>query len=415
MTGLGAADIERALAEPGMIRSAYQPIQDLRNGATVAYEALARFDDATGITRPDLAFEAASLDPDLLVRLDHACMEAAVRGALEGGFPAGMALFVNVLPSTLTRDLPPALEELLGAADDLCVVAEVTEVGVTARPAELLSFTAACRGAGFGVAIDDVGVNPDSLALLPLLNPDVIKLDRSLLSATPTAETGRVLTAVLAAQETTGAAILAEGIEDAGLVDLAIGLGASLGQGWHLGRPGPLPDRIEVPAQPLALIGGDDRAVPVTPFSLVGDGELQGRNAPYEYLLAISMDLEAKAARLEDAIVASSFQESERFTRATAERYEWLAGEVALVAALAEGLEREPARGVRGGSIAADDDLRHDWNVVVLAPHFSAALIARDRTASGPVRDRRYDYALTHDPELVMLAAHSLLDRLISV
>lgn len=51
---------------------------------------------------------------------------------------------------------------------------------------------------------------------------------------------------------------------------------------------------------------------------------------------------------------------------------------------------------------------------MVLAPHFSAALIARDQTASGPLRDRRYDYALTHDPKLVVLAAHSLLDRLIS-
>jgi len=360
MTELGPQHVERALEAPGAIRAAYQPIRDLRTGAVVAYEALARFHESTGIARPDLAFEAAAGDPELLVRLDHACMAAAVGSALEVGLPAETALFVNVLPSTLTRQLPPALQELFDAADELCVVAEVTEVGVTARPAELLAFTAACRTAGFGVAIDDVGVNPDSLALLPLLSPDVVKLDRSLLSAVPTPGTGRVLTAVLAAQEGTGAAVLAEGIEDRGHIDLALGLGASLGQGWHLGRPGPLPSRFEAPDPPVALVRQTERGVPVAPFDLVGEGDLQGRDTPYEYLLAISMDLEAKACRLEDAIVASSFQESDRFTPATAVRYERLAGDLALVAALAEGLEQEPARGVRGGAIAPDDDLRHD-------------------------------------------------------
>lgn len=407
-------DVERALATPGLIRSVYQPIVDLAAGTTVAYEALARFDESTGIARPDLAFEAAAGDADLLARLDQACMEAAIRGAVSAGFPEDVALFVNVMPRTLTRGLPPALLDLLDAAEGLRIVGEVTEVGITARPAELLAFTAACRAAGFGVAIDDVGVNPESLAVLPLLDPDVIKLDRSVLQAPPSTATGRVLTAVLATQESTGAAVLAEGIEDAALADLAIGLGASLGQGWHLGRPGPAPSRIVAPQVPLPLVGRARSGIPSTPFAMIADGELQGRDAPYEYLLAISMDLEDKASRLEHAIVAATFQESERFSRATAARYETLAGDVALVAALAEGLASEPALGVRGGTIGPDDDLRHDWNVVVLAPHFSAALIARDRTASGPVRDRRYDYALTHDPERVTLAAHSLLNRLVS-
>lgn len=402
------------LLEPGAIRPAYQPIVDLATGDVVAYEALARFDPATGVERPDQAFDAVADSPELTARLDHACMRAAITGALEARLPKEIALFVNVLPATLSHDLPPDLVAVLEQArGTLSVVAEVTEIGVTARPAELLAFTARCRDLGFGVAVDDVGVNPDSLALLPLLRPDVIKLDRSLLSVAPTVESGRVLAAVLAAQEATGAVVLAEGIETEGDVHLAVGLGAAYGQGWHHGFPAPLQTGWPLPVPPMPILDERRRPVPHTPFDLIDEGSLQGRSAPYTYLLALSLDLEDKASRLGGAIVASTFQEADRFTPATAVRYERLAGTASLVGAMAEGLAAAPAPGVRGADLGPGDPLRHDWNVVVLAPHFAGALIARDRTSSGPVRHRRYDYGITHEPRVVALAARSLLGRVL--
>jgi len=397
------------------VRAVYQPIVDLDSGDTVAYEALARFDPETGYPDPAAAFDAARRQgPTALARLDHACITAAVQGALEGGLPATTALFVNILPTTLRRRVPKDLQPVVAAAaGTLRIVVEVTEIHVTARPAELLAFAARNRGRGFGLAVDDVGVNPDSLALLPLLRPDVIKLDRSILASRPTVHTGRILAAVLAAAEATGAVILAEGIECERDAQVARTLGATYGQGWHFARPGPFPTQHTTPRTPLPLLGTAPDVVPRTPFDLIADERMLGRDAPYEYLLAISHDLEAKAARLDAPIVVSTFQDAERFTPATAQRYQGLTAAASIVAALATDLPCQPAPGVRGARLRADDPVRHDWNVVVLAPHFAAALIARDRTRSGPVEHRRYDYTVTHDPATVTLAAQSLLDRLV--
>ena len=48
---------------------------------------------------------------------------------------------------------------------------EFTERALTRDPAELLRTVARVRELGYGVAVDDVGADPASLALLPLIRP----------------------------------------------------------------------------------------------------------------------------------------------------------------------------------------------------------------------------------------------------
>jgi DICT domain-containing protein len=67
---------------------------------------------------------------------------------------------------------------------------------------------------------------------------------------------------------------------------------------------------------------------------------------------------------------------------------------------------------VRGVHLAADEALRDEWNVTVLGPHFGAAFVARDLGDSGPDHERRFDFAMTHDRELVTEVARSLMRRL---
>ncbi|WP_324277619.1 diguanylate cyclase domain-containing protein [Blastococcus brunescens] len=55
--------------------------------------------------------------------------------------------------------------------------------------------------------------------------------------------------------------------------------------------------------------------------------------------------------------------------------------------------------------------MRGEWDVVVLSPHFSAALLARDLGDDGPDLDRGFEYALTYDRDTVVRAAHALLTR----
>jgi hypothetical protein len=48
----------------------------------------------------------------------------------------------------------------------------------------------------------------------------------------------------------------------------------------------------------------------------------------------------------------------------------------------------------------------------VLGPHFGAAFAARDLGDSGPDCGRRFDFAMTHDRELVTKMARSMMRRL---
>ena len=221
----------------GAVRSVYQPVVALETGAVVGWEALTRGPSGSALERPDALFAAASR-AGRLEELDWVCRKAAVEGALAAGLDAGpTALFVNVEPATLGSALPPGLAETLDRAAGLRIVLEVTERAILTRPAALLAAVEFARERGWGMALDDVGVNPESLAMVPFVRPDVVKLDMSLVQGDVGPDLAYVATAVMAYAERTGAAILAEGIETPAHLERARTLGATLGQGWHFGRP----------------------------------------------------------------------------------------------------------------------------------------------------------------------------------
>lgn len=394
----------------GGVRSVFQPIVDLDGRVVVAYEALARGPEGP-LERPDRLF-AAARDAGRLAELDAACRSAALRGAIEQGLFAPLTLFVNVEPEVL--DSAP-LDELLALCDDapgqLRVVLEITERALAARPAELLSTVERVRSVGWGIAVDDVGADSLSLAFLPLLRPDVVKLDLRLVQERPGRDVAEIMTAVTAHAERTGALVLAEGIEDDRHLAMARGLGATLGQGWFFGRPAPGPAPGLEPAE-LALPVAASRPLPVgTPFDCVPPTATL-RHAPKRLLIEVSKQLEREAGRLgETCVVAATFQHAGHFTPATARRYGELVERVGFVCALGEGLPEQPRPGLRGATLPADDPVRNEWDVVVLAPHFSAALLARDLGDDGADGDRSFEYALTYDRDAVVQAAAALLSR----
>jgi hypothetical protein len=49
--------------------------------------------------------------------------------------------------------------------------------------------------------------------------------------------------------------------------------------------------------------------------------------------------------------------------------------------------------------------------VVVVSPHFAAALVSRDLGDDGPDSKRRFDYAVTYDRTLVVDVARDLMRR----
>ena len=136
------------------------------------------------------------------------------------------------------------------------------------------------------------------------------------------------------------------------------------------------------------------------------------RRAGKRLLIELSKQLELEAlGRGETAIVAATFQESRHFTRKTAERYRRLVDETAFVCVFGEGITRPPVPGVRACDARGDDPLIGEWDVVVLTPHFSAALLARDLGDTGPDLDRLFEYALTYRRDVAVRAASALMSR----
>ena len=394
------------------IRPAYQPIVDLVSREVVGFEALARWPDLPGAT-PDAVF-AAARENGRTAELDWACRLAALDGALDFGLGHEHALFVNVEPETLGQGLPGRAEPILVAAHaGLRVMIELTERSLARHPAELLRLVDWARTNGWGIALDDVGAEPASLALLPFLAPDVIKLDMSLVRQRPNADQAAIMAAVMAHSERTGAVILAEGIETQAHLDQALALGATLGQGWLLGRPGVL-ERCAAPRQEI-VFARPSGAASATPFALVSnEGRLRvGRKG---LLLDLCRHIESGGLTAwPPPVVLAAFQTADRFTAATAVRYAALASRCPLVAALGVDLTAQSAPGVLGNSLSPNDPLAEEWTVTVIGSHYAAALIARDLGDAGPDHERRFEFAVTHDRDLVLGAARSLMARIRTV
>ena len=410
-----AADDLATLLATDAVHAIYQPIVDLQSRRTIAFEALARGPVGSTLHSPAALFAAADTS-DRLVELDRACRAAAVAGALDAGLSPPTALFVNLEPASAgIRYEPGRHAAVLDRGErELLLVAELTERALTRRPAELLATVERLRGYGWRIALDDVGVDPRSLALLPVLRPDVVKLDLRLVQGPPSTATARVANAVGAYAEDSGSIVVAEGIERESHVMIAQALGATHGQGWHFGRPGALPRGLPAAAAGVLATPALPARTGGSPFELVAAARPERVGVKVQ-LLATSIALESEAAsRGEACVVVSTFQHARHFTPATARRYGRLAESAAFVAAIGEGLALEPAPGVRGTCLAADDALLGEWDIAVLGPHFAAALVAADLGDGGPDAERRFRFVLTFDRDLVSDVVAALMSRVIA-
>ncbi len=249
---------------------------------------------------------------------------------------------------------------------------------------------------------------------MPLLRPDIIKLDLGLIQGRSSARAAAQMSAVMAEAERTGAIVLAEGIETAAHERTARTLGASIGQGWRFGRPSTLPDRFEVPGEPLSSLRLHDIPPAASPVDAVFPGR-RPRIATKTELLGFSRHFERWADVIPDGvIVLAALQDARHLTPATSARYAQLAVGSPFVALFGAGLSAEPVPGVRGATLRDGDPLLGDWHVVVLGPHFAGALVARDLGDEVADMDRRFEYVITFDREAVIQAARSLMVRVAS-
>ncbi|MGA5299130.1 sensor domain-containing phosphodiesterase [Nucisporomicrobium flavum] len=403
-----AADIDKVpdihdVIDSRAITPVFQPLISLATGDLVGYEALSRGPAGTPWESPAALF-AAARTAGRDSELDWVCRAAAYRAALAADLRT--ALFVNMEPASWRTPCPP---DLAGVVDEaqrhLHVVTEMTERALADDPSGLLAATTSCRAAGWGVALDDVGADPMSLALMPFVHPDVVKLDMSLLHAPTERHTAEVVAAVGAYAEASGATILAEGVETVEHELTARTMGATVAQGWYYGRPAPLPATPPARTAPLPPVCAP-AAASGTPYEIVA-AHRPVVETTKSVLMPISHHIEALADG--GQVLLACFQDARHFGPATARRFARIATASPFVAAFGVGLAAEPAPGVRGAGLQGDDPLRGEWNVIVVGPHRSVALVARDLGDTGPEAERRFSFAVTHNRDLVVAAARSLL------
>ena len=392
------------------IRPVYQPVVRLDSGRVVGFEALARGPEDSPLHTPDKLFQAAR-DAGRLEELDWACKTAAIRGAIQQKLRPPLALFVNSEPDS-GSNMPVEFAESWAFAKKvfLRLFFEITERAVTAHPAELLRRVRDFRSFGWGVALDDVGAEPGSIAMLPYLEPDVIKLDMSLVQNADWASAEAVL-AVNAEAERAGSMILAEGIETRAHLELANAFGADLAQGWYFGRPGRLPADI-TPGPAITIRPHDDAEDSFrTPFDYV-HGRIKTRVVGVEHLRGASRLLEERATKLpHPPLLVAAFQEARRFRGPTKATYERLAEQLPFVALLGHGMPPVPAAGIRGVPLEDDDPLRLEWSVACVSPYSGMLLAAREIEPEAGAR--RFEAGVTFDRDIAIRAASYLIKRIV--
>ena len=405
----GPAELDRVVGDR-LVQPLYQPLVELDRMEVIGYEALARGPQGA-LQTPDRLFAAARAG-GRLVELDWLCRERAVEGARQAGLRHPLSLFVNAEPETLVASIGDAARWREFA--DVRCFAELTERALVADPSTLLRAVDQVREQDWGVAIDDLGVHPASLALLPMLQPDVIKLDLHLLQRPPSGpddvQVARVLHAALSQAAATGATVVAEGIETEAQLDLARAYGVHYGQGWLLGRPAPLPRPLASPPVAVPLVRRLlDRSVPPGAFAVVSSSTAT-RPVDPAGLREVARQLLAQALHQEPASVVLVCVGAPGQLDA---RHDALLQQLAggpLTAVLAGQPEAFTAPGVATWPLQPGDPAGHDVDVVVVAPHYAAALVARPSMSDGD--GETLDAVLTFDRDLVSAAAHSLVLRL---
>jgi EAL domain-containing protein (putative c-di-GMP-specific phosphodiesterase class I) len=219
---------------------AAQPIVSWSGRRTVAYETLLRTDEPT-LRSPLDFFDTAE-------RLGRAAelgriIRQHVAGLLRSSPPA--PLFVNLHPADLEDEELYADDGALTPFADQ-VVLEITERAALDRIHELQTRVTRLRSLGYRIAIDDLGAGYAGLTSFAQLEPEVVKVDMSLvrgIDGSPMKQ--KLVRSIISLCTELGIQLVAEGIETPGERDALVGLGGDLCQGYLFARPGrgfPIPD-----------------------------------------------------------------------------------------------------------------------------------------------------------------------------
>ena len=220
------------------LAAVYQPIRRLDTFELEGYEALARPTGFGVRSSVEDLFDAAkrlgySRD------LDWLCRRVAVHGATS--LPRTALLFINVSVHALLDPLHDVDQMVLlmrwaGRSPDT-VIFEISERDPIANLDRLRGVLAAYRGQGFRFALDDVGEGHSTLEVLTTANPEYVKVARSLACKVEAPGPRSAVQALVTFADSSGAKLVAEGLETDEQIQRVLELGILLGQGYGIAPP----------------------------------------------------------------------------------------------------------------------------------------------------------------------------------
>ena len=237
-------ELEQALAR-GELCLHYQPQVELATGRIAGMGALVRWvHPKEGLVRPErfipLAEETGLIHPIGQWVLHTAVMQ--LQAWREHGLEH-LRLSVKVSPRQLEQ---PGLDHLVGeliqstGLPPRLLQLQLAESALANGSTKIFEALGALRRVGVGLALDRFGTGASSLADLPRVMPDAVRVDRTLVARLPEAADGRALvTAIVALARPLGLKVLADGVETAEQQDFLKGIGVDEIQGHIAGAPMP--------------------------------------------------------------------------------------------------------------------------------------------------------------------------------
>lgn len=211
---------------------AYQPIVR-SDGNLYGYEALLRSREPR-LPHPGAVLDAAE-KLNGLERLGRRVRELAAQPITEQ--PESGSLFVNLHPRDLEDEELTSPDSALAKIADR-VVLEVTERASVGNINDLRKRVARLRETGYRIAVDDLGAGYAGLTSFALLEPQIVKVDMTLvrdIHKLPVKQ--RLVRSITSLCREMGIEVVGEGVETPEERDVLLELGCDLFQGYYLAKP----------------------------------------------------------------------------------------------------------------------------------------------------------------------------------
>jgi EAL domain-containing protein (putative c-di-GMP-specific phosphodiesterase class I) len=229
--------------ERGELVLRYQPIVDLRSERIVGLEALVRWNHPTrGMVSP-LEFIPLAEETGQIVELGTWVLREATQRVRDMHEELGVTPWISVNLSTRQLEQDDLVDVVAAAISDSGLAAEhlvleITETAMMSNAADGTRRVQELRALGVRIAIDDFGTGYSSLGYLHTFPVDILKIDRTFISAASGGTGGSaVAKAIVQLGSTLRLQTIAEGIEQAELQDSLLGMGCEIGQGFLFSPP----------------------------------------------------------------------------------------------------------------------------------------------------------------------------------